>query len=378
MTLRYIFLLSLGIVALSACKQEAPPPSLPQVSTQTAITRAYKPEQTFVGRLQAQDDVEISVNVTGYIEAISFREGQHVERGQVLYKLDDSEFRADLAAAEAALASAKALAATANRNYKRGLELLPKGAISQAEMDDLSGKELEAEARIRGAEAEVEAAKVDLAYATVKAPISGRIGRSAVSLGDLVSPQSGPLTTLVSIDPIEAIFAVSETTYVAEVGRSQHRANLENDRFARIEVVLELSDGSIYQEKGRIDYFGNRIDLGTGTIEARVVVPNPNATLVSGQYVNIHLVDPLEIDATFIPQAAVQVDQRGTFILSVDAANQVVRHDVALGQRFGDWVVVKSGVESGIKLITRGLQLVRPGSTVEVTELPATEPNLDV
>jgi membrane fusion protein (multidrug efflux system) len=317
--------------------------------------------------------VDISVAVAGYVQRIHFREGQSVSAGDLLYTLDDREFRADLAVAVAALASAKAAESSAERNLQRGRQLLPQGAIAASEMDDLEAKYSDAVARSQGARAQVQVAQVNVDYTEVRAPIAGRIGRSLISVGDLVSPQSGPLTTLVSIDPIEAIFAVSETTYVASVGQSQQRETLEDDYLSRIEVTLELADGSMHPEVGHIDFFANRIDLDTGTLEARAVIPNPKGLLVAGQYVNVHLTDPAEIMGVFLPQAGVQVDQQGTFVLTVSAAGVVERQNVVLGERYGDWVVVQSGLEAGVQVITRGLQQVRPAMQVDVIALPQGE-----
>lgn len=361
------------LVSLGGCEQPDIPLVTPTVSVQTSVLRAYQPERVFVGRLQARDDVDISVAVAGYVQRIHFREGQSVSAGDLLYTLDDREFRADLAVAVAALASAKAAESSAERNLQRGRQLLPQGAIAASEMDDLEAKYSDAVARSQGARAQVQVAQVNVDYTEVRAPIAGRIGRSLISVGDLVSPQSGPLTTLVSIDPIEAIFAVSETTYVASVGQSQQRETLEDDYLSRIEVTLELADGSMHPEVGHIDFFANRIDLDTGTLEARAVIPNPKGLLVAGQYVNVHLTDPAEIMGVFLPQAGVQVDQQGTFVLTVSAAGVVERQNVVLGERYGDWVVVQSGLEAGVQVITRGLQQVRPAMQVDVIALPQGE-----
>lgn len=358
-------LIALLFGGLWGCAEEEAAQSAPQVMVQSVFSKQHRPKFTFVGRLEARDDVRITARVTGYIEEIAFREGENVSAGDLLYRLDDSELKATLAGARARLSAAKATYANAERNYRRGRELLPQGAISQAEMDNLQSKMLDAEANVSSAEAAVASAEVNLGFATIQAPISGRIARSMQSVGDLVGPQSGPLTTLVSIDPIEALFSISESTYIAK----SRNAATEAGELPMIEVSLSLSDGSDYPQTGVIDYFGNRVDIDTGTIEGRAVIPNPNALLVPGQYVNVTLMNPVEIPALFAPQAAVQVDQQGSFLLSVDEAGAVARHNVELGERVGDHVLVMQGIEVGARVITRGLQMVRPGMQVQVKAL---------
>jgi membrane fusion protein, multidrug efflux system len=365
--------LGLAIALVLGCSEETPPPPVVQVVVDTVIAEPYQPRSTYVGRLQAEEDVTIRARVTGYLQSREFREGETVKAGQVLYTIDASEFEAALARARADLAAARASLANAERNYQRGSELLPKGAISEAEMDDLTARKLDAQARIEAANAQVTSAEVNLGYAVIKAPITGRIGRSRVSPGDLVGPNTGDLTTLVSIDPIQALFQVSEATYVATVG--EHIGEeLTPDTLRSIEVTLELADGVAYPEVGRIDYFANRIDATTGTLEARARIPNPQAILVPGQYVRVILQDTNLLEGLFLPQAAVQADQQGSFVLLVNGSNIVERRNVILGDRFDELVLVHQGVEEGDRVVVRGLQQVRPGMPVQVTTL-APDPN---
>jgi membrane fusion protein (multidrug efflux system) len=353
---------------LVGCAEEPPPPRMVEVVVSDVTLEPYRPKSRYVGRLQAQDDVAITARVTGYLLSREFHEGDLVEEGDVLYRIDPSEYEAALARAKADMAAAIANQANAERNFRRGRDLLPKGAISEAEMDDLTARKLDADARIESARAQVTSAEVNLGFTVIHAPISGQIGRSVASAGDLVGPTTGELTTLVSIDPIEALFQISEATYVAAIGRGL-RSRLDLDFIRRIEVTLELADGTFYPEIGKIDYFANRIDRSTGTLEARALVPNPYSLLVPGQYVRVILQDTQLLEGLFIPQAAVQADQQGSFVLIVDAGNTVARRNVELGSRIDDKVRVKHGVEEGDRVIVRGLQQVRPGMPVQVRSL---------
>jgi len=356
-------------VFVVACAEEAPAPRVIEVVVDAVVEEPYLPKSEYVGRLRARDDVAIQAKISGYLLSRDFREGDLVEAGDVLYTIDSSEYEAALARAKADLAAAVANQANAARNYKRGKDLLPKGAISQSEMDSLTAKKLETDARIEAAQAQVTSAEVNLGYTSMTAPISGRIGRSMVSPGDLVGPNSGNLTTLVSIDPIQALFQVSEDTYVAAVS-ARLKDNINTDALRNIEVSLELTNGVIYPEVGRIDYFANRIDTDTGTLEARALIPNTQSLLVPGQYVRVILQDTNLVEAVFLPQAAVQADQQGNFVLVVDNSSTVIRRNVDLGDRFDDKVLVHKGVDAGEQVVVRGLQQIRPGMQVETKSLP--------
>ncbi|MBE9538384.1 MAG: efflux RND transporter periplasmic adaptor subunit [Proteobacteria bacterium] len=364
--------ITVATVFITACSEEAPPPRVVEVVVDEVITEPYLPKRQYVGRLHARDDVAIQARVTGYLLTRDFREGEAVEEGAVLYTIDSSEYEAALSRAKADLAAAVANQANAARNFKRGKELLPKGAISQSEMDNLTAKKLESDARIEAARAQVTSAEVNLGFTTMTAPISGRIGRSMVSPGDLVGPNSGDLTTLVSIDPIQALFQVSEDIYVAALSE-RLQGELSPEALLDIEVTLELTNGVMYPEVGKIDYFSNRIDVNTGTLEARASIPNSHGMLVPGQYVRVILQDTNLVEGVFLPQAAVQADQQGSFVLLVDGSSMVVRCNVDLGDRFDDMVLVKKGVEAGDRVIVRGLQQVRPGMPVVSKQLPTTE-----
>ena len=362
--------LPLAVLAASlllfACAEEPAPQPVVGVVVDTVRQEPYQPESVYVGRLVAKDDVTIRAMVSGYLLSREFTEGEQVAAGDVLYRIDPSEYAAALAKAKAELAAATANQANTERNFRRGQELLPRGAISQVEMDNLTAQKLDADAHIEAARAQVTSAEVNLGFTTIKAPIAGRIGRSQVSPGDLVGPNSGDLTNLVSVDPIEALFQVSEATYIAQISQ-RVTANPSVADLKGVEVMLELANGVVYPEVGRIDYFGNRIDASTGTMEARARIPNPYGLLVPGQYVRVTLQDTELLEGLFLPLAAVQADQQGTFVLVVGADSTVRRQNVELGDRFDDLVLVKDGAEDGDRVIVRGLQQVRPGMPVEVT-----------
>jgi membrane fusion protein (multidrug efflux system) len=360
---------------LAGCSQEPPPPPVVEVVVDEVVLDPYQPKSSFVGRLHAIDDVSIEAQVTGYLLARPFKEGDFVEAGQVLFEIDPAVFEAQVARAKADLARARATQANAERNFRRGKELVPDGNISESEMDRLKAAKLEADAGVAAAEAALKTAEVNLGYTTIRAPISGRVGRSTHATGDLVGPTSGVLTTLVSVDPIYAIFQLSEATFVQiiveRMGQPGAR-NLNDIDLSDLVVRLELRSGVFYPEIGRIDYFSNRIAEDTGTLEARAVVPNPYGLLVPGQYVRVEIVQEELSEALFVPQAAVQADQQGSFVLVVEGGI-VQRRNVVLDERVEDKIVVLQGVERGEQVIVRGLQQVRPGQPVNIRTKPPSE-----
>jgi membrane fusion protein (multidrug efflux system) len=361
---QFLAALLLAVMLLSACSREEPARPMVEVVVDTVVEEPYQHVYRHVGRLQAVNDVAIQARVTGYLKTQDFKEGELVNAGEVLYTIDASETDAALARAKAELTAAQALQANAQGNFQRGQDLFPKGAIPKSEMDNLSAQKRDADARIEAAEAQVTSAEVNLGYTTIRAPITGRIGYSSVSVGDLVGPNSGNLTTLVSIDPIEARFQISEANYVAALGNDLSKQR-DKSQIGHIEVTVELTNGLVYPEVGRITYIDNRINQTTGTLEARASIPNPHSALVPGQYVRVLLTDTELSSGLFIPQSAVQADQQGSFVLAVDSNGTVVRHNVDLGERRDDRVLVRSGVVEGEQVIVRGLQQVRPGLTVK-------------
>ena len=358
---------------LTACAEEPPPPPLVEVVVDKVVKDPYQPKASFVGRLHARDDVSIQARVSGYLLSHNYKEGDLVKAGDLLYEIDPAEFEAQMSRAKADLAKARANQAVAVRNFKRGEELLPDGNISASEMDQLEASKLEADASVQSAQAQLQTAEVNLGYTQIRAPITGRIGRNKFSTGDLVGPNTGTLTTLVSVDPIQALFNLSESVYVNTVlqrmGSPGTQALADSD-LGDLRVLLDLANRQFYPYPGRIDYIANRISEATGTLEARALIPNPEGHLFPGQYVRVVLESENLLEALFVPQAAVQADQQGNFVLLV-TSGLVDRRNVVLDERLDERVVVRHGLEEGDIVIVRGLQQVRPGQPVTTRQVSA-------
>lgn len=336
----------------------------PLVVTQDVTVIDYQPSKSYIGRIEAVEDTNITAQISGYLQARHFEEGQMVEKGQLLYSIEPSSFEAQVASAKAALAQAKASLKKAELDHQRGKNLLPRGSISQSEFDALTTTLLGARAELEAANAQLKLAEVNLSYTQIRAPFSGRISDTKVSTGDLVSPSSGVLTTLVSLDPVHTSFSVSERERLAMgMDRIKGDGSAESNG---VEVQLELENGQFFEHLGQLDFLGNRIDTKTGTIAMRALVPNPEHKLLPGQHIKVNLRDKNTRDVIVVPRRAVQTDLEGDFVMVTTEGNVAERRNVELGPQVEQGIIIREGLEKGEAVITQGLQRVRNGVEVRV------------
>ncbi len=354
------------LVALVGCGKGASdtsPPDPPAVTVARAAEREIIESFEFVGRVAAIEEVELSARVTGYLQERIFVEGLDVEEGDVLFVIEPDEFRAAAAEAKARLEQAKAGLTNAESALKRQAMLFKRGTVSEAGYDNALALRDEANASVAAREAELQMAELKLDYTQITAPFSGRMGRTAFSKGDVVGPDRGPLATLVQVDPIHVYFAVSEHRLL-QAQKNRRFVREEKGIRTHVNVKLRLADGEMYEHSGRIDFVDNRIDPATGSITTRGVFPNGESLLTPNQYLTV-VIEPVEpITAVTVPQAAIQEDQRGRYVLVVDLDNRVQVRRIDTGSQHGpDWVVT-SGLEPGEMIIVEGIQKVRSGITV--------------
>ncbi len=336
----------------------------PLVVTQEVLMLDYQPSNAYIGRVEAVEDTNITAQVSGYLKARHFEEGQLVEKGALLYTIEPSSFEAQVASAKASLAQAKASLKKAELDHQRGKNLLPRGSISQSEFDALTAGLLGAQAQLEAANAQLKLADVNLSYTQIRAPFSGRISDSKVSTGDLVSPSSGILTTLVSLDPIHTAFSISERERLA-LGIERIKGDGSTPS-AGVEVQLQLENGKEYPHLGRLDYLGNRIDTKTGTIALRAVVANPDHQLLPGQHIKVNLREKQAKSVVVVPRRAVQTDLEGHFVIVMTPGEVAERRNVSLGAQVEQGVVIREGLTQDDVVITQGLQRVRNGMQVRV------------
>jgi membrane fusion protein (multidrug efflux system) len=366
-------LLALVSAALPACEQQAetsaataavPPPAVTVISVQpTEVT----PGVGFNGRVVAVDEVQLRARVTGFLEQRLFEEGADVDAGDLLFVIEKAPYQAVVEQRQAELASAEANRANTAVQLQRGEELLENNNIPEAEVDERRAADLIAAAQILEAQAALEQAQINLGYTEIHAPIAGRIGRADLSVGNLVGPDSGVLATIVSQDPIYVTFPVSQRQLL------DYRRGPGDAGGAPV-VRVTLPDGTLYEHPGQLDFLDIQVDPGTDTVTVRAELPNPERVLVDGQFVGVRVERGEPERVLAVPQAALQVDQAGPFVMVVGGDDKVEARRVTLGDAEGAQVVVESGLDEGERVIVEGIQKVRPGMAVAASEAPPATP----
>jgi membrane fusion protein, multidrug efflux system len=354
-------------LALAGCSAQAPPaPPPPEVEVITVQAQPIPNEIVLPGRVQAVRTAEVRARVDGIVQRRLYDEGSDVRAGRALFAIDPRELRAELSAAQAALARAQATAANAQQDVNRYRPLLADQAVSRQEYDSAVARLRTARADVAQNQAQVQSARLNLGYATVTAPISGRAGRAEVTEGALVSAASGTLmTTIEQVDPVYVNFSQSSSDLLA-IRRDAAAGRLNLPSLNRLPVRLELEDGSIFAMTGRIDFLDLALDQETGTAALRAEFPNPGRLLLPGQFVRAHIYAGTRPDGIVIPQRAVKVTAQGATVMIVGKDNVVAARQVQLGElRGGDWVI-RSGLRPGDRVIVNGLQKAMPGQPVTI------------
>ena len=349
----------------SADKQGNKNAPIPSVVVSTVKNVSINPTRRFVGRTEAVEDVQIRARISGYLLSMDFIEGQDVTKGDLLFEVDSKPYQAEVSKLAADVRRQRAALTNAKRNYRRGDELIEKGFISAMEMDDLISSRDQAEGSLAASEASLDSAKLNLSYTKIIAPISGRIGRKSLSIGDLVSPESGVLVTIVTVNPMYVTFDVSEKL----VSEAAINKGSQKERVKALPVPrIELPNGEMYEQEGQFDFIDNRVDPATGTVKVRAVFPNEKGGLIPGQYVTAVVSSSSAHEVILVPQAAVSEDQQGHFVMVVNKESQVKVKRVEMGDRIDVSWVVEKGLTPGDQVIVEGIQKVRSGQHVEVIE----------
>lgn len=348
---------------LAGCSEPQAPKNANPVAVSVVVLKAeeIRPSREFVARTAASARADITPRIEAEIREILFTEGAKVDQGELLIRLEDTRASADLQQADAELAAARAEMESATRNLRRGEEVSEKGFLSEADLDKLKDRFNAAESRLQAAQAAVQKAGTNLDYAEIRAPFDGWIGRLNYDVGAVVSPSTGPITSVLVTDPMYVEFQVNEADFVSFRRRGAESA----EAFSKsLGLYLTLPDGERYEQAGVLDFADVQTDASTGTVAMRAVFPNADAVLVPGLYVTLRVEGQSGEPRVLVPQVAVQETLEGTFVLVVDDANQVAQRFIQTGSREGALLVVNSGLEAGDRVIVEGLQKVRPGVTV--------------
>ncbi|MEZ0576518.1 efflux RND transporter periplasmic adaptor subunit [Halodesulfovibrio aestuarii] len=311
-----------------------------------------------VGRVDSKDIVQIKSRVEGFLLEQGFVEGDIVEKDQVLFKIDPKPFEAELLLAKANVEKTQAALVEAKLNLMRGTQLYAGKNISKSKLDAYTSTERQAAAEVDAAKARVYSATINLGYTTISAPFKGRISKITYSVGNLISPSSGTLATIYSIDPIYVYFTVDEKDVVT------YRSKWGYGPPPNLKYMLKLPNGERYKLEGKLDFAQPFINKDTGTVELRCIFPNPDNLLISGMYVSVIVEDAEKKNMPVIPQSAVQQNQSGYTVIVVDKNNIATSRKVTLGMRLDAMWVVTSGVTTGERIIVEGLQKVQQGKPV--------------
>ena len=359
----------MGGLFMGGCEQkkQPPPPPVPEVVVVTVEPRQVELTTELPGRTAAYLVAEIRPQVSGLIQKRLFKEGSDVKAGQVLYQIDPAPFQAALDNARAALGKAEANVPAVRLRMQRYGELLVDKAVSQQDFDDAAAALKQADAEVELWKAAVETARINLGYTKVTAPISGRIGRSSVTDGALVTAhQPTALATIQQLDPIYADVPQS-TTELLRLRRRLEDGRLSQNGGNHQKVSLILEDNTVYTLQGTLQFRDVTVDPTTGSVILRIVFPNPEGVLLPGMFVRAVVREGVNEQAILIPQQTVQRDPKGNpSVLVVDAEGKVQQRPVTLDRAIGDQWLVSKGLNAGERVIVEGMQKARPGSSVKV------------
>ncbi|MGB2816378.1 MAG: efflux RND transporter periplasmic adaptor subunit [Burkholderiaceae bacterium] len=360
------------LLAAAGCEgPKAPPaaPPAPQVTVLTVKPRSVTIKTVLPGRTSPTVIAEVRPQVTGIVQSRTFNEGAEVKAGSTLYKLDPATYQTAVESARAAVAKAEAGVQTARRNVERSKELVAIKFVSQQAYEDAVNTLRQSEADLASAKAAAEAARINLGYTSVVAPISGRVGKSAVTAGALVTAnQATPLVTIQQTNPMYVDLTQSSAE-VLRLRRAMASGELKRARTDAARVSLLLEDGTPYQHEGTLQFSDVTVDASTGAITLRALFPNPDGMLLPNLYVRAVIEEGVRDNALLVPQQAVTRDAKGQAIAMVVGANNVVEaRPLKTARTIGaDWLV-DGGLQAGDRVVLEGLQRARPGTTVQAQE----------
>jgi multidrug efflux system membrane fusion protein len=345
---------------------QAPAPAAPQatpVSVAVVEQRNVEIWDEFSGRLEAVERVEVRSRVAGAVQSVHFREGALVKQNDLLITIDPAPYAAEVERLEAQVAAADARVALTKSDFSRGEALSGSRIISQRELDQRLNAQREAEANARSARAALEAAKLNLDYTAVRAPVAGRVGKLEITVGNLVAagPSAPVLTTLVSVNPIYASFNADEgvvTRAINTLADQGARAEVE-----RIPVRMSLATRDDTLE-GKLQLIDNQVDARSGTVRVRATFDNADGRLIPGQFARLRMGQPKAEPALMVNERAIGTDQNKKFVLVVNPENKAEYREVSLGPVVDTLRVVSSGLKGGERIVVNGLQRVRPGAVV--------------
>jgi membrane fusion protein, multidrug efflux system len=346
----------------------------PQVVIAKVRSQKITESTTIVGEVAAKNKVSLRARVIGFLEKRNFREGSFVKKGDLLFQIEKTKYQAEVESARAQLETAEANLKNRLIDFDRQKYLVNKDAVAKMNYDLAECEKSKAEAEVLAGKAALKEANLRLSYTDIYAPFDGKIGKSEYSVGNLVSPNSKPLALLTMVNPITVEFNISESLLVTLAQYAEKEDKLDKDKkhvkldIDFVTVKLILANGTDYPIKGLIDFVDNVINPMTGTILVRAEFKNPSSILTPGAYVNVVIESNYKKERLLIPQASIQEDQTGEFVMMLNKKDEVVKKTIKTGSMFGTDIVVLEGLKLNDQIIKEGLQKVRSGMKVTPVE----------
>jgi membrane fusion protein (multidrug efflux system) len=354
----FIFISISALVGPAQAQQQ----TAPVVGTVYAQRKPIAQTADFVGRVVAIDKVDIHARVTGFLEAVLFKEGDFVKKGTPLYRIEQGQYQAAVVQAQGALDRSKSAKDLAQVQLNRETTLLGQKSIAADAVDRERAEYLRAQGQMLSDQANLDFAKINLGYTDVVAPISGKISKTNITVGNVVDPNSGVLTTIVGQDPMYVTFPVSQRDIL------QLQQAGETQEIKDIKVRLRFANGTTYGQAGSINFLDVTVDRATDTVLVRATMPNPTGLLIDGELVTVTLEAGTPQERVLVPQAALIADQEGIYVFAVEDGKAVVKRIKTSGESGPDDIVLQ-GLKGGEQIIVQGLQSVRPGQPVQASPL---------
>ena len=364
---------------MAACQKQQPPQQRPppEVLITAVLQRDVPVYREWIGNLDGWVNTQVRARVSGYLISQDYKEGAFVKAGQLLFRIDPRPLQAALAQAKGDLARAQASEKLAAMNLARANELFKGKVISAQERDTTIANYGTSKADVAAQEAAVQTAELNVEFATITAPVDGIAGVATAQIGDLVgpnSPQTGPLTTISTVDPIKAWFTITEQDYITFARRLAKGGASAAWQQAGQDLELLLADGSAYPHRGRFDFADRQVDVTTGSMRVAALFPNPGNVLRPGLFCRVRARVDLRKGALLVPERAVGEVQGSFQVMVVNAENRVAIRPVEPGERFHGWRVIRKGVQAGERVAVEGLQKARDGEAVAPREWTGGKP----
>lgn len=365
---------AIGLVLWLVLRREHHEVTMPVVEVAPVETSEVDLYSEYVGRIRAQQFVEVRARVEGYLQSIDFEEGSYVQKGQTLFVIDPNVYRARAEKARAQLNKARAAEGKAERDLNRIRPLYEQNAASRVDLDNAEAALESARAEVSVAEADLTQAMVTLGYTGVRSPISGYISQRSADIGTLVGPSgTSLLATVVKSDTVLVDFSMTALDYLKSRNRNVSFGRNDSVDSRRIEsfVTVTLADGSEYPLRGKVDFASPQVDPATGTFQLRAEMPNPEHVLLPGEFTRVKVLIDVVHDAVTVPTRAVEIERGGAYVYIVRPDSTVERRFIEQGPEYGNNVIVERGVAPGENLVVEGFHKLRHGMKVRPVEDPA-------